>query len=365
MPEIRPFRGVRYNQSLVRDPASVICPPYDVITPRMQQELYQQSEHNFVLLEFCRELPQDNDSDNKYSRASATLEQWLQQGVLIRDEVPAIYLHDHYFVHQGREYRRRGITVAVRLEDGNKSAVRPHEGTMAAPKSDRLNLLWALQANTSSIFTLFEDPEHQVKSLLESQEQGEPMFEVNISGGERHIMRAITDPGITSQVNHYLADQPLYIADGHHRYESALNYRRERSALSTQVSAEEPFNFVMMTLVDIADPGLIILPAHRLVRGMPASKLNGLADKLKEFFEIEEVPYNLPDVWQRVDDLLSGEDGEVKLVLFGPEKERLLILSLRDFAAAEKMMPSFCSELYKRLDVSILDHGKAAGNFPR
>ncbi|MFC1908700.1 DUF1015 domain-containing protein [Chloroflexota bacterium] len=357
MPEIRPFRGVHYNQSLARDLAALICPPYDIITPEMQQELYQKSEYNFVRLELNRELLQDHDSDNKYSRSATTLEQWLQQGVLTRDEVPAIYLHDHYFVHQGREYRRRGIIVAVRLEEQvDEAAVRPHEGTLAAPKSDRLNLLSALKANTSSIFTLFEDPEHQVKSLLESQEQGEPMFEINVGGGERHIMRAITDTGVIRQVNHYLAARPLYIADGHHRYESALNYRRERSALSLDVSAEEPFNFVMMTLVDIADPGLIILPAHRLVRGMSASTLNGLTDKLKEFFEIEEVPFNLPDVWQRIDDLLSGGEGQVKLVLFGPEKEKLLILRLRDFAAAEKMMPSFCSDLYKRLDVSILDH---------
>jgi len=120
MAEIRPFRGVRYNQSLVKDLSTVICPPYDIITPQLQQELYHRSEYNFVRLEHGRELPQDTIGNNKYTRSAATLEQWLKQGVLKVDEAPAIYLHDHYFTHQGREYRRRGITAPVRLEEWDR-----------------------------------------------------------------------------------------------------------------------------------------------------------------------------------------------------------------------------------------------------
>ena len=126
MAEIRPFRGVRYNQSLIKDLSAVICSPYDIITPPLQQELYHQSQYNFVRLEHGRELPQDTVTDNKYTRSVATLEQWLQQGILEIDDMPAIYLHDHYFTYQGREYRRRGIIARVRLEEWDKMVVRPH-----------------------------------------------------------------------------------------------------------------------------------------------------------------------------------------------------------------------------------------------
>lgn len=356
MAEIRPFCGIRYDQSKVGDMAAVICPPYDIITPRMQQELYHQSQYNFVRVEFGRELPQDDDIDNKYTRAAATLEQWLKQEILLTEEKPAVYLHDHYFVYQGQEYRRRGIIVTVRLEEWSEAVIRPHEGTMTQPKGDRLNLLWALQANTSPIFTLFEDIDGQVSSLLVAQERDEPVLEVGSAGGEGHRIRAVTDAGVVREISRYLAGQPLYIADGHHRYESALHYLRERQTCSGELAGNEPYHFVMMTLVPLDDPGLVVLPAHRLVRGMTRITLSELRDKLKVFFDIEELPLPLPHVWEKVDAWRAEETDAVKLVLFGMDRESVYLLTLRDFAAASKMMPYFHSEIYKRLDVSILDH---------
>lgn len=356
MAEIRPFRGVYYNQLLVSDLAEVICPPYDIITPQLQQELYHRCAYNFVRLEHNRELPSDTISDNKYTRSAATLELWLKQGILMIDEVPAIYLHDHYFTHQGKEYKRRGIIVCVRLEEWDKMVVRPHEGTLAESRDDRLSLLWACQANTSPILAMFEDQGQQVASLLAAQEPNKPIISSSSAGGESHYVWAITEPEVIDQICCSLAHQPLYIADGHHRYESALIYQREKHALSSSVSGEEAFNFVMMTLVDFSDPGLIILPPHRLVRGMSKSTLNGLMTQLKSFFEIEELPLSMPDVWQKVDEPLPGEAKQVKLVLFGLAAEQLFVLRLRDFTAASQMMPYFHSELYKRLDVDIVDN---------
>ena len=357
MAEIHPFRGVRYNQLLVKDLAGVICPPYDIITPQLQQELYHRSEYNFVRLEHNRELPQDTVTDNKYTRSAATLERWLGQGVLVTDEAPAIYLHDHYFNHKGKEYRRRGIIACVRLEEWDKMVVRPHEGTLVEHTNDRLSLLWVCQANTSPILALFEDQGQQVSSLLAAQEQSQPIVSSRDTCGERHNVWAITDPEVIDQICHSLAHQPLYIADGHHRYESALTYQRERYACSSPVSGDEAFNFVMMELVDFSDHGLIILPPHRLVRGISRATLSELMTKLKSFFEIEELPLNVPDIWQQVDDLLmAGETSEVRLVLFGLAEGRLLVLRLHDFTAANQMMPYFHSELYKRLDVDIVDN---------
>ncbi len=356
MAEIRPFHGVYYNQSLVKDPATVVCPPYDIVTPQMQQELYQRSECNFVRLEFGRELPQDKDTDNKYTRSAATLGKWLEQGVLEVAETPAVYLHDHYFNYQGREYRRRGIVCLVKLEEWSRMVVRPHEGTLAEPRGDRLSLLWALQANTSPILALFEDRGRKLSSLLELQSQSEPMLKIATDSGEGHCLWAITDTRVISQICSRLAHRSLYIADGHHRYESALAYQRERRTYSSSVSGEEPFDFVMMTLVDFADPGLVILPAHRLVRGMTKSALDGLIARLRTFFEVEELPLDAANMWQQVNDLLAEKTGEVRLVLYGLTREHLFVLGLRDFTAVSLMIPYFHSELYKKLDVSIVDH---------
>ncbi len=355
MAEIRPFRGVHYSESLIDDWSAIICPPYDIIPPQLQQELYLRSEYNFVRLEFGRELPQDIATGNKYTRAAATLERWLRQGILEIDKKPAIYLHDQYFAHQGKEYKRRGIIAHVRLEEWDSKVIRPHEGTMTEPKGDRLNLLRALQANTSPIFALFEDKGQQICRLLAKQEQSKPLLNLSNVAGEGHNVWAITEPELVNKICHSLAAQPLYIADGHHRYESALAYRQERYTCTPSPSGNEAFNFTMMTLVDIADPGLIILPPHRLVRGISKPTLDGLMAKLKVFFEVKKLALSTPGVWQQIDDLLA-DTNEIRLVLFGLTTDSLFLLRLLDPAAVSQMMPYFHSELYKRLDVSIIDH---------
>ncbi|HEY79276.1 MAG TPA: DUF1015 domain-containing protein [Dehalococcoidia bacterium] len=356
MADIRPFRGVRYDQSVIGNPASVICSPYDIITPPMRHELYQVSEYNFVRLEDGWGSPEDTVADSKYTRSAATLEQWLAQGVLKADEVPAIYLHDHYFMYQGLEYRRRGIIARIRLEEPGEMVVRRHEGTLAEPKDDRLSLLWALQANTSPILALFEDRQQQVTSLLAAQEKVEPEISGITAGGERHQVRAITEAVVIDRLNHSLANRALYIADGHHRYESALIYRQQREACSPSVSGDEMFNFVMMTLVDFTDPGLIVLPPHRLIRGVSRTRLSGLMAGLEAFFSVEALPLATTGVWQQVDRFLGMGTDEVKLVMFGQDSQHLYLLKLSDPAAASRMMPYFHSELYKRLAVSVVDH---------
>jgi len=356
MAEVYPFRGVRYNQRLVKDIATVICPPYDIIIPQMEQELYLKSEYNFVRVEFGWELPQDTPKDSRYTRSAAILEQWLEQGVLEVDEAPAIYLHDHYFTHSGREYKRRSMLLRVRLEEWDRKVVRPHEGTLVKPKTDRLSLLWSLQANTSPILALFEDQGQHIATVLAAQAWNKPVISSSSAGGEKHQVWAITEREAIDQIRRSLAHQSLYIADGHHRYESALTYRRQRRSLSSSVSGDEAFNFVMMTLVDFSDPGLLILPPHRLIRGVSKSTLNGMMAGLKSFFEIEELPLGMPGIWQQVDDLLSSEANQVRLALFGLAPEHLFVLRLRDFTAASRIMPYFHSELYKRLEASIIDH---------
>jgi uncharacterized protein (DUF1015 family) len=354
--DIRPFHSVHYNPSLVKDLAKVICPPYDIIPPQVQQELYQRSDYNFVRIEFGRELPQDKYTDNRYTRAAAILKKWLEQGIVKVDDRPSFYIHDHHFAHQGKTYRRRSLNCLVKLEEWDRMIVRPHEGTLSQPKGDRLNLLWALQADTSPIMALYEDHGQRVSSLLNRSARGRPYLSIQVGDRESHQVWAITDTAINGEIRDYLVGQPLYIADGHHRYESALNYRRERRSSSASPAAEEPYDFVLMSLVGMADPGLIILPAHRLVRGMLPSAIDSLQAGLETCFSVAELALDKTDILSQINELLSEDKDEIKLLLYGLKKDGILLLKLRDFDIVQPMMPYFHSELYQKLDVSIVDH---------
>jgi uncharacterized protein (DUF1015 family) len=354
--EIQPFRGVYYNQAQVKDLAAVICPPYDIISPPMQQDLYERSEFNFVRVEFARELPQDRETDNRYTRAADTMGKWLERGVLVADRAPALYLHEHVFTCYGREYRRHEIIGRVRLEEWDRMVVRPHEGTLSRPKGDRLNMLWALQADTSPILSLFEDRGGGVASILGAASKSQPLLAIDNAEGEGHRLWAIRDRDSVRRLSEALADRPLYIADGHHRYESALAYMRERRACASSVPGEEPYDFVMMNLVSLSDPGLVVLPAHRLIRGVVKSVLDGLFEGLRTFFDVREVPLDTGDIGRQVDELLVRENDEVRVVICGLLPERLVVIRLRDFGAVSQMIPYFHSEIYKSLDISIVDH---------
>jgi len=355
MAEIHPFHGVRYNTRMVRDLAHVICPPYDVISPQQQGELYERSPYNFVRIEYGRELPQDSAADNRYTRAAATLEQWLEQGVLMADAAPAIYVHDHYFTHRGKEWKRRGIIVRVRLEEWHRMVVRPHEGTLSAPKSDRISLLRALGANTSPILTMYEDREKRIREVAARAAADKPLARVSKLDGERHDLWAVTAPDDLNQITQALEDRPLYIADGHHRYESALSYQREQMALHPAAGPDAAFNFVMMTLVAFDDPGLLILPPHRLLRGLSQSRLRDLKAELPSFFDMEQLPMDGAAAWHKLDAWLAAPD-KLRLVLFGLDGNNSTLLTLRDFEAAGRFMPSFHTDIYKKLDVSLVDH---------
>ncbi len=355
MAEISPFQGIHYHRDRVGDLADVICPPYDVIVPRGEQELLDASPYNFIRLEHPKELPQDNDNENRYTRAAVIFKKWLKDGVLVIDEKPAIYIDDHEFNCQDKRYTRRGLAVCVRLEEWDRMVVRPHEGTLAGPKRDRINLLWALQANTSPIMSLFEDPEGRIAAALSGIEKQKPLFKIKQADGEIHTVRTVTGEKTIKEVTEALADRPLYIADGHHRYESALVYRREQIACGGTLPDDSPANYVMMTLIDFTDPGLIILPPHRLLRGLSPSAIEQLGKKLISFFDVQSLALGQPDVWKRLDEFLC-ETGKIRLVLYGLAENNLLLLTVRDFATASKLMPYFRSETYKKMDVSVVDH---------
>lgn len=352
MADVKPFKGVRYDEKVVGNIADVICPPYDVISARQEEELHNKNKYNFIKIEHDKHLEGDTEQNNKYTRSAETLESWLKDGALKKDEKAAIYLYDQYFTYNGEKSMRRNIVSAVRLEEWSAGVVKPHENTLKGPKKDRINLIWALAANTSSVFSMYEDRNRQIANLLTEQEKIEPAIDITDDNGERHVVRLINDEETLKRINELFKDKPLYIADGHHRYESALVHRNDRAkCCCCGLSDDNSVNFVMMTLVDFDDPGLLALPTHRLVRGLSDTQVNGLTESLETYFDVAEITGGK----EGIDEAFSGGEG-VKIILYGLEGEKYFLLTLKDLKQAAKFMSKERSSEYKKLDVSVIDH---------
>ena len=355
--EVSSFQGIRYNQRIVGDLARVLCPPYDVITPEQQKLYYEGNSYNAIRLEF------PEPTAERYQKAAITFQQWLERGVLQLDSVSSFYLHDHRFEYSGKRMVRRGLIARVKLEPwGN--GIYPHEETFSKAKSDRLQLMRACRANFSSLLSLYQDSEQKVASMLSHIAQKPPLMSLRAKrsnlpdSNEAHTLWAITDPEINREISQFLSSQPLYIADGHHRYETALTYQQERAAersdssviasgAKQSLTGKEAFRYVMMELVDFSDPGLVVLPLHRLVRGIASSKLMQLEDRLRNLFVLESVPLRAGDC-----QLPAGSC----LGILGLQPGSLVVLKRRQDISLEAMMPSNRSQAYREFDVSILNH---------
>jgi len=345
--EISAFYGVRYNPEVVKDLASVVCPPYDVISKDDQKAYYDKSEYNIIRLEYGMELPNDSASDNKHVRASATFDRWLKEGILITDQVPSIYIHEHSFTYQNTRRRRLGFTACVRLEPWEKKTVLPHENTVAGIKSDRLDLMRACAANFSPLLGLYEDPGQKIVRLLTTQTSRKPVAEFT-ADGETHKLWVANEPEFIQRISHFLTPKPIYIADGHHRYETALAYQAERLQSMSFISGHEAFNFVMMTLVSFSDPGLMVLPVHRLVKGISDDDMKCFVEELHTLFHLEPAPLEdmtgIPDMRGVIARVIGLKEGHV--VGLRPQHG----IHLR------AAMPEGRSDAYKKLEVSILHH---------
>ncbi len=357
MAEVCPFRGIRYNQRVVKDLGRIICPPYDVIAAEQQKIRYERDDHNAIRLEYPMEQPGDNAKSNRYTRAATTFWRWLEDRVLQVDDHLTLYVHDHYFVLRGEGRRRRGLIARVRLEPWYRG-IYPHEETYSKAKSDRLQLMRACHASFSSILALYQDSTRGVAEVTSKVVQDKPIIECHceqseaISLSESHLIWAITELGLVRQITELLADAPLYIADGHHRYETALAYQEERMREVATFTGNEGFNHIMMELVDFNDAGITILPIHRLLRGAATSSLAELRSELERIFAVESIPLSEG----LIGNLKGKMPGGAVLGILGLERESLLILRQRQDISVEEMMPDNRSQAYKNFDLSILSH---------
>jgi uncharacterized protein (DUF1015 family) len=271
--DVVPFHGLRFDESKAGPLADLLSPPYDVITDRGREALYARSPYNVVRIEEGAEEPGDGAANNKYTRAKAALEDWISKGVLTVDPSPAFYLSDHYFVVGGRRIRRRGFFGALRLYQEGRGIVRPHERTFPKAKTDRLKLLRATRTNTSPVFGLFADEKGAVASALEAWMVRGPARLVADArdGEERHLLWALDDRPVAEKLTAALKEQRVYIADGHHRYETGLEYLKEEIDAARIDFDEDSTHFILAYLCALDDPGLRIFGTHRIVRGADAA----------------------------------------------------------------------------------------------
>lgn len=271
MAEIRPFRAIRYNDKLLDSMEQVISPPYDVLNADDQLSLYQLSPYNIIRLEYGKSYPDDNPDQNRYSRAAQTLSSWLAEGVLQSEDRKMFYLYEQSFNYDDVHFCRRGIFAALKVEQYSSGQVLPHEQTFSAPKADRLELLEKTRTNISPIFIIFPDPEAYISKLLKEISKTESFFELENQPGQRHRITRIDNPALQNEIVEFMKPQALLIADGHHRYETALKYKDFESN-ATGSAAE----YILTILVSMKEPGLLMLPTHRLI-----SELNKIsAEKL-------------------------------------------------------------------------------------
>lgn len=295
MANLIPFRGVLYNPARVSDVSRVVAPPYDVIDAALQNALHARHPHNVIRLELGLDEPTDGPAQNRYTRAAAWLKDWMAGGVLQRERQPAIYPYTIEYRSPSDESGTplktlKGFFSTVELEEFGTGKIYPHENTRAAAKTDRLNLLEACGANFSAIFSLFSDPNGAVIRLIDkSVNADKPRFDFKDDEGFRQRLWAITDRAVLNEIVTFMQSTPLFIADGHHRYETALNYRRARHERAGTTRGAQPYDAVLMLFASLEDPGLTVLPTHRVLT-TPVPPLADIKRLLGEAFDFEEIP---------------------------------------------------------------------------
>lgn len=358
MADIQPFAATRYSSDYEAELDQLLTPPYDVITPEMQRELYDRHPRNLVRIDFGKEeLGDSPNGQNKYTRASETFNEWKRRGVLVRDPKPAIYVYEQEFDLPGRGRRkRRGFFGAVKLE-GLKEGIRAHERTFEGPKADRLKLTRATQSNISPIFCVYQDEARESDAILARAGEGQPAAECAIDG-IIHRLWIMDDPKEVVALQNALNDKRLFIADGHHRYETALNYRAEMHEQHGE-SEDKPWDSTLMFLANTYDEGLEILPTHRVLTPELSAGIDTarVITELRNHFDVREleVPDSPEKAAARIMPELeaAGEKAPSFAILLAPR--RVLLASLKPGADPAELIPD--KDVHpevKKLDVTLL-----------
>ncbi|MBA3014016.1 MAG: DUF1015 domain-containing protein [Proteobacteria bacterium] len=355
MARIAPFRGLRYNKKKIATMEDVVSPPYDVIDEHSRQALFKKNPYNMVQLDLVKSVDAGAMSDERYQQARQTFDLWQQENVLARDSQPTLYLyHTEYSVPSGKRFTRKGLIALAGLAEFAEGVVKPHEKTFRGVTTDRLRLIDACQAQFSSIFSLYSDPAGEIMAILDAVCPEAPLSSVSDHDGCRHTIWAITDETAIKAVCAQFASKSLYIADGHHRYTTALQLREMMRERQGSVPTDSPYNHTMMYLCGMEDEGLSVLPTHRVVRVPYLTTVDALIEKMRGGFEVEEIHGGSREFL--VSEVLGRMDENIQDTMFGlyhPGADRCFLLTLKPGVMAQT-----CSgkqpEALQDLDVVVL-----------
>ena len=352
MVEIAPFKGIIYNNKEIKKLEDVMSPPYDIISEAMQNELYKKNENNFVKLILGKIFSNDTDTNNRYTRAKQLFDEWQKQEILITSNNPAIYPYKIDYTVNKTKKRMNGFFVILKLDPEYKS-VKAHEKTLTKPKADRLNLMRACYANLEPIQLMYMDQNDNIRNTIDAA-LDKPLINVKGYDGFIHQLWQLDDSNTVKTIIDALKEKILFIADGHHRYQTSINYAAEKKEQTGNKDPNAPFNYIMIVLCNMFDPGLSILPTHRLIK---ISNINpdDLIKKLEEHFTIEKkIIENKIENYQQIgkkimDDIAS--DKKHKFALY--TKNMYFILTLKEEHIMDTLAADH-SKIWRRLDVSIL-----------
>lgn len=355
MAKVVPFRGLRFNVGKIDRMEDVVSPPYDVVDAKAQAALLEKNPYNMIQLDLTKNAGEQAAAD-RYEKARDHFRSWQDQEVLVRDEKPAIYLYFiDYTLPNGSMFTRKGLVALVELAEFEKGIVKPHEKTFRGVTDDRLRLTEACQAQFSQVFSLYSDAQGKIVSALEETASGEPICAVEDQDGCLHRLWAVTDDEVLSRVGNEFQEKSLYIADGHHRYTTALQMRDLMAKKHGSVAADSPYNFIMMYLCPMEDPGLSVLPTHRLVRHPGQISIEKLVDKVAEHFYVKEIGLGTREmlVGEVLSVMADQADQDTVLGMYEPESDRCFLLTLKEGVMPQVVGPELPMSL-QALDVVVL-----------
>ena len=351
MATIASFRGYRYNPSEIDDLNKVVTQPYDKIDDALQQDYHARSPYNVTRIIKGNPTDQDTRNDNVYTRAAHCWEEWIENRILIREAGPAIYPYHQEYTVDGQTFVRKGFIALIGLDDENLK-VRAHEKTLTGPKADRLKLMRATEANDGQIFMLYDDPMQKVNELLEPEvANAKPIMEVKDDYDAIHRLYRVTRPGLIRDIAEIFDRLELFIADGHHRYETAVNYMKECKERNWEAVDAETFSYRMMTMVSMQDPGLTVLPTHRVLHSLDNFDPDDFLSRAAEKFDIQEIS-DREGLYSALDE--AGKTGNASFGFSAVGMDGYRLLTLKDTATTEGIIEGEHSATWRGLDVTVL-----------
>lgn len=357
MAVVAPFRALRYNPDQVGDLGRVIAPPYDIISPAEQDAFYAMHPYHMVRLELGKKTDQDTPGNNAHTRASRYLEQWRREGILVRESRPAFFPYELEYPFAGDRKMRHGFFGLLRLEEFGKGCVRPHERTFQKVKNERLALLVECRVHFSPIFVLFSDADGRVRDWMAAQLSEKPLVQCRDFHGCVHRLHRISRAEHVRHLSNLMADKDIFIADGHHRYETALNYRRLMMEKHPDASSEAPFHYVLTYFCPMEDDGLVVLPTHRLLPRLDAHRALQVIEKGQAFFRLLSFPMHDAGraAWQeRLASFRAQKEIAIGFVHHGGDA--YWVLHVNRSAARSYLADKGFPEVLQDLDVVVVDH---------